>query len=86
MDYLCRHSKGGAVRKKDLPMTRDRAYKMDTEKNPWPFYADYDEDTALWCVFGVHSGFAYSNHCGYPEAERAALKMETELYEKRKAQ
>lgn len=22
-------------------------------------YVDYDEDTALWCVFGLESGHAY---------------------------
>lgn len=25
-------------------------------------WVDFDEVTALWCVFGVDSGFAYSLH------------------------
>lgn len=24
-------------------------------------YVDYDEDTQMWCVFGLDSGFAYSS-------------------------
>lgn len=32
-------------------------------------YADYDEDTALYCVFGLESGFAYSSWASLADAE-----------------
>ena len=24
-------------------------------------YVDYDEDTQMWCVFGLNTGFAYAS-------------------------
>lgn len=38
-------------------------------------WVDYDEDTALWCVFGVDSGHAYSNHSSQGEADAALDKF-----------
>lgn len=34
-------------------------------------WVDYDEETALWCVFGVDSGHAYSTHACEDDAELA---------------
>ncbi len=36
---------------------------------PEETYVDYDDDTGLWCVFGLDSGHAYSSHA----SEEAAL-------------
>ncbi len=33
-------------------------------------YADYDEDTGLYCVFGLDSGFAYSSWASQTDAEK----------------
>ena len=35
-------------------------------------YADYDEQTAMYCVFGIESGFAYSSHASEEDANLAA--------------
>lgn len=34
-------------------------------------YVDFDADTALWCVFGTESGFAYSSHASEEDAKQA---------------
>jgi hypothetical protein len=41
------------------------------------FYADEDEETNTFCVFGSESGFCYSTHFTMEEAEKAAKKMTT---------
>ncbi len=33
-------------------------------------YVDFDEDTGLWCVFGLISGFAYSTWSSEDQAQR----------------
>ena len=35
-------------------------------------YAEFDEETGYWSVFGSNSGFCYSQHGSKEEAERAA--------------
>jgi hypothetical protein len=35
-------------------------------------WVDFDEDTGLWCVFGLDSGFAYSSHA---DEDRTVAKM-----------
>ena len=37
-------------------------------------WVDYDEDTALWCVFGLTSGHAYSTHVCQQDAVDQILK------------
>lgn len=39
-------------------------------------WVDYDDETALWCVFGVDSGHAYSSHASETDA-KAALDNST---------
>lgn len=38
-------------------------------------WVDYDEETALWCVFGVDSGHAYSSHTSREQAEDTLDKV-----------
>ena len=35
-------------------------------------YVDFDEDTGLWCVFGLESGFAYSSWASESDAKRGS--------------
>ncbi len=35
-------------------------------------YVDYDEETTLWCIFGVDSGFAYAS---FPSEISATLYL-----------
>lgn len=51
-------------------MTKTEAYKLDTE-----FYAELDEETGDFCVFGDNSGFAYRSCASLPEAEKEADEM-----------
>lgn len=37
-------------------------------------YVDYDEETALWCVFGLDSGHAYSSHASQEGAKESLDK------------
>lgn len=39
-------------------------------------YVDLDDDTALWCVFGVDSGYAYSSHASADEARDTLARSE----------
>ena len=36
------------------------------------FYAEYDDNCGLWCVFGTESGFCYSTYLDEGEATREA--------------
>jgi hypothetical protein len=36
------------------------------------FYADYDEESCAYCVFGTESGFAYASYATQEEAEMDA--------------
>jgi hypothetical protein len=38
-------------------------------------YADYDEDTDMWCVFGSDSGFVYASYGSESRAEREADRL-----------
>lgn len=56
-----------------------KAYKSRNEYpvtlcNQGSYYADYDEGTAMWCVFhtDIRSGFAYSSHATEKDAKDAA--------------
>ena len=49
-----------------IKMTRTEAAKMDNGN----CYVEYDEDTGMWCVFGVESGFAYSSHGSEDDANK----------------
>lgn len=62
------------------PLTQQEAYKKDIATNPWPFYANYNEDNGLWSVYGVTTDYIYSNHPTYKEAEKVALDMERKAY------
>jgi hypothetical protein len=47
--------------------------------NDGPYYADYDEDTALWCVFNVDDAevHAYSSWaCQWTADEDAKMRNE----------
>ncbi len=49
---------------------------MKTKKDD-DFYAEYDEETGLYCVFGNNTGFAYASYADKGEAqEHANLKNE----------
>lgn len=37
-------------------------------------YVDYDNETGLWCVFGLDSGFAYSSDATEEAANRRLVK------------
>ncbi len=39
------------------------------------FYAELDEDTGDFCVFGDNSGFAYASFASLPQAQEEADKM-----------
>ncbi len=39
------------------------------------FYADFDEDSGFWGVFGSESSFCYSTWCSEDGAEKAANQM-----------
>lgn len=38
-------------------------------------YVAYDEETALWCVFGTESGFAYSSWFSEDRADESAAVL-----------
>jgi hypothetical protein len=59
-------------------MNGREAIKLDREFED-PFYAELDEDTNLYCVFGVQSGFAYASYADMTEAEREANRRNDEL-------
>lgn len=53
---------------------------MSAEYNTQPIsgetkYVDYDEPTAMWCIFGADSGFAYGSFASEEDAEKT-LKEE----------
>jgi len=54
-------------------MTRSEAIQVDEE-----FYADYDDQTNDYGVFGVTSGFCYSTWTDLDEAEKRARRMSAE--------
>lgn len=56
-----------------MTMTRQKAYELDSKVNN-PFYVDEDGDGSIY-VFGTESGFAYSEHGSYRDAETEADKM-----------
>jgi len=47
--------------------------------DPEDVYVDEDEDSGMWAVFGLDSGFAYSTHADEYDAERAAKKLQKEM-------
>ena len=49
---------------------RQKAWSLDTE-----LYADKDEETGLWCVFGNNSGFAYRNAMSKEQARDYAKEL-----------
>ena len=60
-------------------MNRDEAIQIDDA-----FYAEWDEESAMWCAFGNQSGFAYGSYADEVSAQRKADKLE-ENYAKRTA-
>lgn len=54
--------------KKEL--NRAEAWQKDTS-----VYADLDEGTGLWCVFGDNTGFAYSNSMDEEKAKEYAAEL-----------
>lgn len=42
------------------------------------YYADFDEGTGLYCVFGDETGHAYASYASPEEAEREAKRMNEE--------
>ena len=59
-------------------MTRNKAVKKDKGKG-W-FYAEYDEESGMYGVFGSESGFCYSTHADYTSACKAANDFSDELF------
>lgn len=55
-------------------ITREQALGLDRNGD---FYADLDEETSLYCVFGTESGFAYSSHADQYSAEQNAIAFRT---------
>lgn len=47
------------------------------------FYAEWDDDSGLYCCFGDNSGFAYSSYSNMNEAERDADKRNARAKEKK---
>ncbi len=60
--------------KKEPEMTRNKAIKIDKS-----FYADLDEGSNLYCVFGSESGFAYSSFMDKNVAEEWAKNFNKHL-------
>jgi hypothetical protein len=58
-------------------MNRLEAFKMD-RNTQGAFYAELDEDSGLFCVFGVESGFAYASYADEGEAQQKAIDMNLE--------
>jgi len=56
------------MEKKDL--NRSEAWQKDTS-----VYADLDEDSGMWCVFGDNSGFAYANSMDEQKAKDYAIEL-----------
>lgn len=54
-------------------MTRNEAFKIDKE-----FYAELDEESGFYCVFGDESGFAYESYASEQEAKEAAERKNEE--------
>jgi hypothetical protein len=50
--------------------SRIEAWMKDTE-----LYADLDEQSGLWCVFGNNSGFAYKNSMDEQQAKDYAAEL-----------
>jgi hypothetical protein len=64
--------------KGDRQMTKQTNEKSVLKVNRYgddAFYADWDEDTALFCVFGNESGRAYSSYAGMEQAEARVEAM-----------
>jgi hypothetical protein len=40
------------------------------------FYAEYDEDSALWCVFNTETSQAYSTHSDEASAKEAVKERQ----------
>ncbi len=68
IDYLCE-------RKADAKLPK--ADPKDTS-----FYAELDESTGDFCVFGDHSGHAYASFASMPQAEEEAKRL-NDLYSAR---
>ena len=58
--------------KDEYPGTKRESWKKD-----FSFYAEYDEDTAFWCVFGTETGFCYGTYCGEAEASVEASRLDS---------
>jgi hypothetical protein len=54
-------------------MNRSEAITIDTS-----FYAELDEETGDFCVFGDNSGFAYASFASFPQAQESADEMNEE--------
>lgn len=65
---------------RDKFMCRRDALEMD-RTFPDPFYAEYDEEHGAWYVFGVQSGFAYTERPSKEEAEAEASRRNKTLRE-----
>lgn len=59
-------------------MTYDKRPKTPDQQ----YYADYDEDTACYGVFGYPSGFCYELHADKITAQEKAVKREQNLTRK----
>lgn len=64
----CHTSSKGVYVNRTEALRRDRNYYE-------PFYADLDEDTQMYCVFGCESGFAYSSWATEEQAIEAANEL-----------
>ena len=56
-------------------MTKDQETRAEAWVKDTCVYADLDEKTGLYCVFGNNSGFAYANSLDKEKAEAYAAEL-----------
>lgn len=58
-----------------------RKFMKKTQKQIGEYFADYDEESGLFCVFHTDkkTGFAYSSWACMEDAEKAAKKRNEEM-------
>jgi hypothetical protein len=56
-------------------MNRFQARELDKKGS---YYAAYDEESALWCVFGSESGFCYFTYMSESWANKMAANLNFE--------
>jgi len=66
-----------------MTMTMTSTKALEIDKKHGTFYADWDDESGSWCVFGSESGFAYASYGSEDEAldesDRMAIQYGTWL-------